>query len=149
MVAALTQGCALRACRDALVAEGFDWQLLEGAFIFVEPLQYQTAKRALKGMSLRSSHVVVAESMEHLVEEAIVGIGKGAWAKSRSGLELMDGASTGDEATAGDDRRAWNSPEQLQVKRTFLSILPGTLPMTAVVQSDANSRNVLNPRRSI
>merc|ERR1712019_264267 len=62
----LEQSPALKACREALDREGFEWKLSSGPSIFVHPCQYETVMRALPEHGMTQSDVVVAESLEYL-----------------------------------------------------------------------------------
>jgi len=81
MVSALEEGVSLQACRTKLADAGHKWKLPSGAFIFVHPEQYTSVMRELQGFELKPHHVVIASSFEYLLEEAIMDVGKGAWAK--------------------------------------------------------------------
>ena len=88
MLDLLAAGRMLRFCSEALEAHGHSWRLLSGAAVFVHPPQYPAVMRALVGRELLPSHVVVAGYLEHVLEETLVGIGKGCWARARDGLPL-------------------------------------------------------------
>ena len=54
-----------------------NWKLISGTTVFVQPWQYRSAMRALNGRELKPYHVVVAKSLEYLLEESLAPIGKG------------------------------------------------------------------------
>ena len=80
---------------------------LNRALIFVHPWQYREVEAALGRIQPLPDHVVFAESLEYLVEEAMaICLGlegcRGAWARAREELlrvRAQDGGS--DIATAG------------------------------------------------
>merc|ERR1719324_1150298 len=67
---------------EALAENGHNWTLEEGSLVFVYPYQYESTMLALQGRKLWPSNLIVAESLEYLVEEAIAGLGGGAWAQA-------------------------------------------------------------------
>merc|ERR1712046_161030 len=106
---------------------------------------------------LQPSHIIVAQSLEYLVEEALDSLRKRVWAKSR---ETMRGSSkrcrtcpeSGDaEEACSMAHRAETSDEhqmvELHVKRTFLTLPKMTRAAASVAQSttEANLRNGINP----
>merc|ERR1712008_380224 len=151
-----------KTCTDALEAEGHCWKLFEGSLIFVHPHQYRSALRSLTGLSMFPSNIVIAESLEHLLEEALAGIGKGAWAKHREPLHVQEDselASCGERVDTEVEMQTCSEPEDafqdetsmvLVERRTFLTYVPALLDSASVVQSttEAASSNGLNPRRA-
>jgi hypothetical protein len=77
MLDALGTGLPLNACRVAMTNDGRAWRLITGTMVFVHPWQYLSVMRALEGCELKRSQVVVARSLEHLLEESIADIGRG------------------------------------------------------------------------
>lgn len=73
---ALMKGLSLRRCREALEAQGFDCVLPSGTKVFVHPQQYKSVRSALveADIELRPYHVVLASSLEYLVEESLATI---------------------------------------------------------------------------
>eukprot|EP00928_Gymnodinium_smaydae_P064090 TRINITY_DN47505_c0_g1_i1.p1 TRINITY_DN47505_c0_g1~~TRINITY_DN47505_c0_g1_i1.p1 ORF type:complete len:927 (-),score=61.96 TRINITY_DN47505_c0_g1_i1:85-2802(-) len=177
MVDALRTGAPLKKCRDALEAEGFSWKLPCGALVFCEPHQHRCVMKALNRKVLRTSHVVVVESLEYLVEETVASVSNschGAWVKSREVLGKMSddmSSATCDEEEASQDPAMMSEDEaacttelsqpavseqsdivyEVQVKRTFLCHVPKLLTQAPVTVSttDADSRLGSNPRRFI
>mmetsp|Transcript_75311 Transcript_75311/g.161354 ORF Transcript_75311/g.161354 Transcript_75311/m.161354 type:complete len:546 (-) Transcript_75311:104-1741(-) len=94
MVLALSEGPALKPCRTALENAGFQHMLASGAFVFVQPWQYHmgigAAQERLGAHGLKSSHIIVAQSLEYLVEESLGSIKGGIWAKDRQQLLLSE-----------------------------------------------------------
>jgi len=152
----------LKTCIDALEAEGHRWKLLEGSLIFVHPYQYRSAVRSLSSHSMHPSNIVIAASLEYLLEEALAGIGKGAWAKHRELLSVQadtDLASFGESIGSELERQTCADPQDpfedeinmvFVEKRTFLSYVQAPLDATSVVQSttEADSSKGQNPRRA-
>ena len=68
---ALLCGPELRPCREALEQAGHAFELLEGALVFVSPELYAPTMRGLVGTELRPYNVVIAETLEYLVEEIL------------------------------------------------------------------------------
>merc|ERR1711937_100355 len=86
MIEALSEGATLGRVRADLLANGHNWRLITGSMVFVHAWQYAKVMRELVGHDLKASHMVVAQSLEHLVAESIAGIGGGAWAKWQTTL---------------------------------------------------------------
>jgi hypothetical protein len=158
VVHALTEGVPLRNCREALTKAGYNWKLISGAMVFVEPWQYRPVMLALNGYELKTSHVIVASSMEYLVAESMQDIGQGACAKSRVQLPLIQTSSSCDLTHSSSDAEDDESQEaeeqigllaELIVKRTFVSAVPLLQDASLVTQSttEASSNHVRNPRR--
>jgi len=149
MCDALDDGRPLRACRDALDVAGHPWKLLTGTRVFVHPEQYRAVMRALNGQTILSWHVVMTQSLEHLVEESLAGIGKGAWARDRTALEMR--ASGTAVATTGSASSDAEPSYQFEVKRTFLCVTACPRPAATVAQSttEAHENAVVNPRRVV
>lgn len=131
---ALTEGAAMEPIRSEMQSNNCPFRLPDtGTFIFVRPWQYRPACEAafaLHPQSLKSSHVIFVESVEHLLEEVIDGIkGKGVWAKYREHLvmdfksEIMSSVPADaamDESAGVDSDQASDGPAELIVKNTFL-----------------------------
>ena len=101
---------------------------LNRALIFVHPWQYREVEAALGRIQPLPDHVVFAESLEYLVEEAMaICLGlegcRGAWARAREELlrvRAQDGGS--DIATAGSAESGRDAPwKQKTLKLFFLS----------------------------
>jgi len=84
LLEALSTGRPLQACRSALEKAGHAWTLPDGNMIFVNPCQYRVAMRALVQFpqSKRFS-VFFVSSFEHLIDETLSNVGKGAIGKAR------------------------------------------------------------------
>mmetsp|Transcript_87988 Transcript_87988/g.222050 ORF Transcript_87988/g.222050 Transcript_87988/m.222050 type:complete len:736 (+) Transcript_87988:128-2335(+) len=159
LVSALGEGTSLRACRDRLHKAGHHWKLPSGTFVFVHPEQYDQVRRAIIGWELQRHHVIVTSSLEHLVDEAMMDIGKGGWAKDRQCLQLSQlsrnassGGSPGqasEEVSHDDEAEDEGKEYRLVAQRTFLCYAASLQHASSVVQSttEANSRGGLNPRR--
>ena len=101
-------------------------------WVFVHPWQYRAAVRALVGHQLLASHVIVAESLEHLVEESLSDIGRGVWARSRAELQWPAGGDSDIAEAPALDAHAVRG--QFEVRRTFLcEASPPLRPAAAVV----------------
>merc|ERR1712061_746909 len=100
--------------------------------------------QALNGRELKRSQVIVATSLEHLVEESIDGIGKGVWASRRESLGAVSGANLSSSSVAvepsSDDADHvelnrmiflrdvhWSALPDMTVTRTFLCSAPRLL----------------------
>merc|ERR1711920_157092 len=68
---ALLHGRALQKCRQALQNEGYSCELPSGCKVFVHPHQFRLVMDAINEKDLRPHHVIVASSLEHLVEESL------------------------------------------------------------------------------
>jgi hypothetical protein len=132
MIRALGEGTPLASCRAALREEGHECRLASGAFVFVQPWQFDAAVRAAQEMlgyhGLRSSHVIVAENFEYLVEESLTGVGHGVWAKNR--WQLCTSESTAMFSGLGSDSEHLSSGNSsnvslaLTVSNAFLCYAP-------------------------
>jgi len=159
MMSAVCEGVPLRAWRSQLLQEGFQWKLISGALVFVHPEQYRSTMQKLNGKKLDHSDIVVASSLEYLLEESIQTIGrsvKGVWAKSRILLQedvcddsLCAEASEVDTKSCTDSDLAEGRPAVLVYKRTFICAEPALRHMSSVVESTtaANDRVHAKPRR--
>jgi len=158
------EGASLRPCRDALLAEGFEWRLGSGAMMFVHPWQFNRAMAVLGNTELHPDHVVFTQSVEYLVAEVLEPYN--TWMKSRSPLDMEAVSHTiissssydprGDTDAEGDGGRASGlSHGELEalptpvvsVVNTFWTLVPPD-QSSAVTVSDTdvyNSGN--NPRR--
>merc|ERR1712228_221378 len=137
--------------------------------VFVHPWQYLSVMHALNGQVLTRSKVVIARSLEHLLEESIVDIGHGVWARQRQLLDVFSSANVdeGRSALAAvssaedadhmefnrelfDGHLHWTLWPGLGVARSFICVAPGLPSSTTVVQSttEMSSRMGLNPRRA-
>ena len=144
---ALHRGAPLKKYRDAFEDNGFPWQLPTGALVFVETFQYHAVTRALNGKVLRSSDVIVTESLEYLVAESLEGCGHGCYAKSRMQLQCVtdDPSSAAASAEQHSEHTMYGN---LEVKRTFICVVPmhPTPPNVTKSTTDADPRLGLNPR---
>lgn len=146
---ALDEGPALRQCRAALEAHGYAWALPGGAKVFVHPDQYEHGLRRLPE-ELRHRDVVIARSLEHLLEEDFgmveshSGSFRGAWVAARRQLPL----STDSDAHSRDAVPSNSTHEEeelharldalllhVRVCRTFLCAVPA--PRSALTVGNA------------
>jgi hypothetical protein len=144
---ALQKGLPLKKCRDALEDNGFPWQLPTGTLVFVETFQYHAVRHALKGIVLRSSDVIVTESLEYLVAESLEGCGQGCYAKSRMQLQCVtDDHSSAAASTEQHPKHTMYGT--WDVKRTFIWAVSmhSTPPIVTKSTTDADSRHGVNPR---
>jgi len=160
------EGASMRPCRDALLAQGFSWNLGSGAMIFVYPWQYSEVMVSPGAKHLHPDHVVFAESVDYLVEEVLEG--HNVWMKARSPLDVGDvgrdvmtssSHDSGCKADVGGDggrgteqnTREFDVPwtPLVTVERTFLCLVPpNPVQDSAVTVSsiDVHNQNG-NPRR--
>ena len=88
-------------------------------WVFVHPWQYRAAVRALVGHQLLASHVIVAESLEHLVEESLSDIGRGVWARSRAELQWPAGGDSDKRHPSQDGEGTLDSYQHFLLARPF------------------------------
>jgi len=69
--AALLEGIELKACREALAAEGFSPEQPSGAKVFVKPSQFDSVLSATASLDLKPWHFVVSDEFEKAVDEAV------------------------------------------------------------------------------
>merc|ERR1712008_121791 len=67
----LLNGPELHPCREALAAAGFEFLAPGGAMLAVKPQHYHDVRRALVSFELHPFHIIVAESLEYLIEETL------------------------------------------------------------------------------
>jgi len=141
---ALEEGLPLRACRRNMEAAGFPWRLPTGAYIFVPPSQYRQVMAALNCHVLHKSHVVIAESLEYLLEETLLSVTRGAWVKFRTPLELpCESLSEMTAASQGLDR-LYQPGLCVPVKHGFLHEQESFVSDTLATQSEPG--DIENPR---
>eukprot|EP00929_Paragymnodinium_shiwhaense_P091634 TRINITY_DN5153_c0_g1_i1.p1 TRINITY_DN5153_c0_g1~~TRINITY_DN5153_c0_g1_i1.p1 ORF type:complete len:173 (+),score=21.96 TRINITY_DN5153_c0_g1_i1:565-1083(+) len=124
---ALETGLPLKSCRDALERSGLDFLLPCRNMVFVHPTQHLGARRVSlddTGVKRGCFYVIVAGSLEHLIEESLAGIGNGVWARTRKDLADPMSNST-DAATIEAQDLAEDSASELDAMpyvtlRTFL-----------------------------
>jgi len=157
----LLDGPHLHACRDAMQISGHPCVLPSGALIFVMPDQYRDTCQALNGVELHPFHIVIAESFEDDLQDALDSLPckKRPREKARDRRELvlqtsmLDGSS-GRIVGQGDEIYF-----DLVCKWTFLCFAPRPKSADQVAQSSTevvgnssthygHSRG-LNPRRLI
>lgn len=152
---ALLEGIPLRQCRQMMEDEGYAVNLPSGAKVFVHPGQYQDVTTALEGMALRPYHVVVSQSLEHLVQESLQQVPRQSKVKvkARSAVQLV-GCLAAIEQTLADDecedllsQRLYSYELDLVERRTFLCIAPQLRNSGSVVQSTTEAHGCVNPRR--
>jgi len=154
----LMEGPALQRCRDALEANGHLWKDLSGALIFTHPSQYCMALVGLEHTQLQADHIVFAESLEYLVEEAMSRC-KSAWMKIRIAIsgssseiatfggEEIESVSGGSTASEQLD---WSEYAEIIVQRTFVTLVLRQAAESEVTKSttDAHLHSTANPRHS-
>jgi len=121
--------------------------------VFVHAHQYRSAVSAY-AHDAKTFCIICAEDYEYLVDESIMHIGKGAWAKARAELQGLD-SNVSEHATIdassfdGDDESTSDFVEGvMRVQRTFLHYVPALLDGESVVQSTTESKPCcINPRR--
>jgi len=86
---ALSDGLPLKSVREALEVAGCNWKLPTGDMAFVHAHQYRSAVSAY-AHDANTFCIICAEDYEYLVDESIMHIGKGAWAKARAELQGLD-----------------------------------------------------------
>jgi len=172
---ALMEGVALRLCRDALLGEGHTCVLTSGAKVFVHPWQYNDVKGAICGMELRPYHVIVAQSLEHLVEESLVQVPRQLKVKlksrtvvdcvgeSRIDVGAQQAGPPQDLASSTDpslivlssskerfvDIGDVGFAEFFDVHRTFLCQAMPLRSSASVTQSTTEAHGGVNPRRRV
>jgi len=151
LLTALKEGPALRNCRHELEAAGHNCVLPNGDMVFVRPDSYRVIMQALTFFERKSSFsILVAESLEYLVEECIMDVGKGATAKSRSFLPISLDSS--DNAVANPSETTLDQEQEywpIVTSRTFLNTSPSHRNPASVTQSSTEvHRGGLNPRRA-
>eukprot|EP00973_Karenia_brevis_P093973 12420108-Karenia_brevis.AAC.1 len=87
--ASLCAHASLQRCRTALENAGLSWKLPGGSLVFVHPWQHSAVVEAL-GSKDQPGYIVFAESMEHLLEEAMAACEKvkGGWITKREQLHF-------------------------------------------------------------
>jgi len=122
-----------------------------------KPSQYRRAMKSLVGTHLRTSHVVVSASLEHLIAESIAGLG---WVRTRSTIEgnfeeltvawNSEVSSAMDMQSNSAEVNSENLMESLglSISRTFISVsrMHATDHVTRST-TDANSTHGSNPQR--
>jgi len=153
---ALAQGQALEECRSSLEEAGYAWHLPEsGAKIFAHPSLYEAILQAISDLNfqLRPYHVVVSQSMEPIVQEALRNLSYPQGARVRYREELL---LTHEEAHS--ESSSTNQPEEdagdslahrydVVAKRTFLCIAAPLRNADSISQSTSEIHGGLNPRR--
>lgn len=152
----LLHGSELRACREAMSVQGLSCVHSSGALIFVQPRQYTDVVGALSSLSNGpySYHIIVAESIEYLIEIVLGAFSYRARPRNREAQQLVrisapdagnSSASDSDESSAAADAEAAtvhtsggesDGPVQVLVtQRTFLCIAPIRREANSVAQS--------------
>merc|ERR1712118_459846 len=111
----------MRPCRDALESDGFTWKDRSGALIFVHPPQHRAVMWKLVDMKieLKPSHIMFAQSLERLVDEALHAC-NGVCKKGRKSFSVD--ASFSDGASAGSSLP--DECYQVVVQHTFICVVP-------------------------
>eukprot|EP00928_Gymnodinium_smaydae_P030840 TRINITY_DN22812_c0_g1_i1.p1 TRINITY_DN22812_c0_g1~~TRINITY_DN22812_c0_g1_i1.p1 ORF type:complete len:455 (+),score=53.96 TRINITY_DN22812_c0_g1_i1:59-1366(+) len=125
----LQNGPTFHVCRQGLQDHGFNCVLPGGTLIFCAPSQYRAAQQLLIGRDLQRRHVLVTESLEYLVEDALLNI-PCRQRPSRNRKRDVVGPLPCSVVVA--------------TSRTFIGILQRQLDASAVVQSTPTAPN---PRR--
>merc|ERR1719265_1274016 len=131
---ALGESKALQQCRQALDDAGFNWKLPNGDMVFVSPESYRPTMQALTDETTRF-RVIVAETIEYLVEESIATVGKGAHSKTRD-VFRVDVCSS--DFGSASNLLAEDFVEvdcEIVEKRTFLDIMRPLRNTVSVTQS--------------
>jgi len=163
---ALLHGKQLERFREDLSEAGHPCELPSGALVFVPPEIYVETSHALNGVELRPYNVVIAESLEYIVEEVLIKMPYRKRPKVKSPRQVLDlqsrcckdvpkssaatyatsshsGSSSSNEAAmmqAGDCSK--DSGDDLVVEvvsKTFLAFIPAFRDRTSVVQSSTDS----------
>ncbi|CAE7838186.1 unnamed protein product [Symbiodinium sp. CCMP2592] len=132
---ALLEGPAVADVRAALHDRGYEAVLACGMKVFVHPEQYESVREAvqdqqLRGVSFKSSQVVVAEDLEGLVVKALQAIPSSQQVRLR---ETRDLPVCWDEMT--DAMGADEALEEVMVKRTFIHVSSPNISNTRVTKS--------------
>lgn len=101
---ALLEGVEMGPCRTALQEAGHRCDLPCGALVFVSPQLFECTVRQLEGTHVRPYHVIVAESLEYLVDAILerMPFKKRPRVKSpRNELEILSQQSRGSDHTVG------------------------------------------------
>jgi hypothetical protein len=163
MITALCNNRSLRSCRESLEEAGHHWRLPSGAFIFVDPEQYNIVMRALGSTMIKAYHIVIASDLEYLLEESIAEIGQGAWMKAREPLRLRNVSPQGSICSdASSIRESPSTPRTwafavdgtesvFEYKRSFLCMAPRRRNPDSVCGSttEAERGAAINPRRAL
>jgi len=135
---ALSDGLPLKSVREALEVAGCNWKLPTGDMVFVHAHQYRSAVSAY-AHDAKTFCIICAEDYEYLVDESIMHIGKGAWAKARAELQGLD-SNVSEHATIdassfdGDDESTSVFFEGvMRVQRTFFHYVLALLDGESVV----------------
>jgi hypothetical protein len=83
LLTALRTSLALKRCREALEVAGHSFERPNGDMVFVSPSEFDAANRAQANKSYNKFCVILTESNEHLVDEAIASVSHGVRIKSR------------------------------------------------------------------
>jgi hypothetical protein len=158
----LSQGVSLRACRNALEEAGHPWRLLSGTLVFVHPWQYRAAISSLSLHELRPYHIIFAESLGYLLEEALAHC-KGSWmsacapVQEHTGSDSQVGTSSDIKSIDGKWECSCEDVNQLSehnvecvvsVDRTFVCVSPCVSLEAHVISSTTDAHNLgqSNPR---
>jgi len=145
----LLHGLPLQRCRAALESEGHSVKLFSGALIFVQPAHYRLALRALVDVELQPDHLILARSVEHLVQEAMLPWLQrpGSYCKIRQQLSLPSTSCQASAADSEPEESIEDADFELIVERTFLCAMP-TISMPNICKSttDGDPRRGRNPR---
>lgn len=153
---ALVEGEALQECRCAMEEAHCPWHLPEsGAKVFVHPSQYQAALEAVldRGIQLRPYHVIVSDSLEALVHEALTGLPCRQGARVRVRDELLVARDVSSSETSIGEHPAESTGVsaslflELGVERTFIGLVRPRRDAESVTQSTTEAHGGLNPRR--
>ncbi|CAE8729194.1 unnamed protein product [Polarella glacialis] len=135
--AALVSSDELEPVRAALSEAGHQWQLPGGATILVGPTQFRAAVLAVAGRVLLPCHILVAQSLEPLVQEVVNRL------PSKQKVHVRREEPVAYVGRAEEDL-------VVLVRRTFLEVSGRYLRAPdSVVQSttEAMERHAVNPRR--
>eukprot|EP00928_Gymnodinium_smaydae_P084565 TRINITY_DN67827_c0_g1_i1.p1 TRINITY_DN67827_c0_g1~~TRINITY_DN67827_c0_g1_i1.p1 ORF type:complete len:585 (-),score=42.15 TRINITY_DN67827_c0_g1_i1:286-2040(-) len=137
---ALLNGSELSACRDELANAGHPCVLPSGTFIFVKPDQFEVTRRALVGWELHPFHVVIAESLEYLLDEVLSKFAyRSRPREKRQCREQINYESAcfppSGSSDEGNSQQSEYENTELVIERTFISSVPVLKDSKSVVQS--------------
>jgi len=151
----LLTGPEFAPCRLALDAAGLSCELPEKALVFVQCWQYDATRRALIGKELHYFHIIIAESFEYLLDEALQKFPR----RQRAKIKQQYREAIMIEPPMAEMPDLSCEPLRMIVARSFLCPAPLRMAASQVNQSTteavgdspfhySHSRGV-NPRRAI
>lgn len=155
LIEALRNAVALQSCLAALEKEGYAWILpnsdIVRVMIFVHPAEYPDVKATIPLFSpCKSFSIFFTKDFEHLIDDVLSNVGKGAVSKFRSERSLTDtcsDAATADTSPPGDLEPS-HPFRDFGVQRTFVHLRLADADASSVVQSSTEAHHGgTNPRR--